>query len=76
MSAPTRTSYDPETVAILSSVLKQAADALPVADQTQERKTRLASNILSAAAAGERDLSYFIPRRWPFVLSHKALAGC
>jgi hypothetical protein len=47
--------YDPETVATLTAVLDQAFAALPPDQRVQERKTILASKILSAASAGERD---------------------
>jgi hypothetical protein len=36
-------------------VLQRAAEKLPREQRSQERKVRLASKILSAAAAGERD---------------------
>jgi len=49
--------YDPETVSTLTAALNQAFAALPADERTQERKVRLASQILSAASAGERDLS-------------------
>jgi len=41
----------------LTAALNQAFAALPADERTQERKVRLASQILSAASAGERDLS-------------------
>src|SRR3954451_10971903 len=47
--------YDPETVATLTAVLDQAFLALPPNQRLQERKTVLASKILSAASTGERD---------------------
>jgi hypothetical protein len=47
--------YDPQTIATLTAVLDQAIAALPQDRRTQTRKTNLASQILSAAAAGERD---------------------
>ena len=47
--------YDQETVSMLSSVLERAVAALPDPQRTEERKARLASGILAAAARGERD---------------------
>ena len=61
-----RAAYDPETISMLTTVFERAVDALPHQDRTEERKTRLASNILSAAARGERD---------PLLLYASALAG-
>ena len=46
--------FDPETVTLLTEVLDRAADAIPRAQRSNECKSRLASNILGAAAAGER----------------------
>jgi hypothetical protein len=48
-------SYDPETVFVLSAVLERAAASLPKEQQTQQRKTIIASQLLGAAANGERD---------------------
>ena len=50
-----KAAFDPETVSLLGAVLEQAIAALPPDDRSQERKTLLASKILSAASAGERD---------------------
>jgi hypothetical protein len=47
--------FDPETVSLLGAVLDQAIAALPPDDRTQERKTLLASKLLSAASTGGRD---------------------
>jgi hypothetical protein len=47
--------FDPETVSLLSAVLDQAIAALPPGGRSPERKTLLASKLLSAASAGERD---------------------
>jgi hypothetical protein len=47
--------FDPETVSLLGAVLNEAIAALPPAGRSQERKTLLASKLLSAAAAGVRD---------------------
>jgi hypothetical protein len=49
------TSFDLETVTLLTEVLDRAAAAIPRAQRSNEYKSRLASNILGAAAAGERD---------------------
>ena len=61
-----RAAYDPETISMLITVLERAVAALPRQDQTEERKTRLASSILGAAARGERD---------PLLLYATALVG-
>jgi len=45
----TKAAFDPETVSLLGAVLEQAIAALPPDDRSQERKTLLASKILSAA---------------------------
>ena len=42
--------FDPETVTLLTEVLDRAADAIPRAQRSNECKSRLASNILGAAA--------------------------
>jgi hypothetical protein len=47
--------FDPETVTLLTEVLDRAAAAIPGGQRSNEYKSRLASNILGAAAAGERD---------------------
>jgi len=39
--------FDPETVSLLGSVLEQAIAALPPDGRSQERKTLLASKLLS-----------------------------
>ena len=51
---------------MLTTVLERAVAALPRQDRTEERKTRLASSILGAAARGERD---------PLLLYATALGG-
>jgi hypothetical protein len=51
----TKAAFDPETVSLLGAVLEQAIAALPPDRRSQERKTLLASKLLSAAWAGERD---------------------
>ena len=51
----TKAAFDPETVSLLGAVLDQAIAALPPERRTQERKTLLAAQILSAASSGERD---------------------
>jgi hypothetical protein len=50
-----RAAYNPETISMLSTVLERAIAALPHQQRTEERKARLASSILGAAARGERD---------------------
>ncbi len=47
--------YDQETISMLSTVLERAVAGLPREQRTDERKARLASGILAAAARGERD---------------------
>ena len=59
--------YVPETISMLSTVLERAIASLPHQDRTEDRKARLASSILGAAARGERD---------PIRLYATALAGC
>jgi hypothetical protein len=49
--------FDPDTVSLLGAVLEQAIAKLPPDGRSQERKTLLASKLLSAASAGERDLA-------------------
>ena len=61
-----RAAYDPETISMLTTVLERAVAALPHQDRTEERRTRLATSILSAAARGERD---------PLLLFATALGG-
>ena len=56
----------PEAISMLTTVLERALAALPRQDRTEERKTRLASSILGAAARGERD---------PLLLYATALGG-
>ena len=64
--AAERAAYDPQTLSMLTTVLERAVAALPHQDRTEERKTRLASSILCAAARGERD---------PILLYATALVG-
>jgi hypothetical protein len=47
--------FDPATLRILQSVFEEAAAALPREQQTQQRKTMLASRILYLAWSGETD---------------------
>jgi hypothetical protein len=54
MFAQQRT-FDPATLRILQTVFEEAAAALPSDQQTQERKTLLASRILALAWSGETD---------------------
>ena len=51
----TKAAFDPDTFSVLGSVVELGIGALPPDDRSQERKTLLASKILSAASAGERD---------------------
>jgi hypothetical protein len=44
-----------ETISMLSTALERAVAGLPREQRTDERKARLASGILAAAARGERD---------------------
>ena len=57
MRAPARV-FDPETIALLQSVLEDAWASLPVREQVKSHKVNLAERILCAAGKGERD-----PRR-------------
>jgi hypothetical protein len=54
MSAPILTLFDPETIAVMRSVLKEAVAHLPVHHRTPSNQTAVASRILAAAAAGQR----------------------
>jgi hypothetical protein len=47
--------FDPDTLRVLQKVFEEAAAALPRDQQTQERKTILASRILYLAWTGETD---------------------
>ena len=47
--------FDPETIALLRSVLDDAWDSLPPGQQATTLKTLLAERILESAAKGERD---------------------
>jgi hypothetical protein len=49
------TVYQPEVIALMKTVLDDAAIGLPVAQRTDAMKARLASRILASAAKGERD---------------------
>jgi len=55
LAAAMRRAAIPRTVSMLSSVLERAIAALPHSQRTDEYKGTLASNILAAAARGERD---------------------
>ena len=59
--------FDPETVSLLGAVLDQAIALLPSDDRSQERKTLLASKLLSAASTGKETPSVCGKRhlRWP-----------
>ena len=63
-----RAAYDPETISMLTTVLERALAALPRQDRTEERKTRLASSILGAAAGGSETPYCFTPRHWAAAL--------
>jgi hypothetical protein len=54
MSAPILTLFDPETIALMRSVLKQAVTSLPVHHRTPSNQTAVASRILAVAAAGHK----------------------
>ena len=54
MSAPILTLFDPETIAVMRSVLNEAVADLPVHHRTPSNQTAVASRILAAAAAGHR----------------------
>ena len=65
-----RAAYDPETISMLTMVLERALLALPRQDRTEERKTRLASSILGAAARGSETPYCFTPRHWAAALGN------
>jgi hypothetical protein len=47
--------YQPEDIALMKTVLDEAATILPVAKRTSAMKVKLAARILASAASGERD---------------------
>jgi hypothetical protein len=47
--------YHPEDVALMRTVLEEAATILPAHRRTPAMKTKLATRILASAAKGERD---------------------
>jgi hypothetical protein len=47
--------YQPEDIALMKTVLDDAATGLPAAQRTDAMKAKLASRILASAAKGERD---------------------
>lgn len=47
--------FQPETIALMRSVLEEASAMLPEAKRTSTAKADIASNILACAAKGERD---------------------
>jgi hypothetical protein len=47
--------YQPEDIALMRTVLDDAATGLPAAQRTDAMKARLASRILASAAKGVRD---------------------
>jgi hypothetical protein len=49
------TSFQPDEIKLMGSVLDEAAIILPEAERTSPMKVKLASRILAAAAKGERD---------------------
>jgi hypothetical protein len=49
------TVYQPEDIALMKTVLDEAATILPVAKRTSTMKVKLAARILASAAKGERD---------------------
>jgi hypothetical protein len=49
------TSFQPDEIKLMRSVLDEAAIILPEAERTSPMKAKLASRILAAAAKGERD---------------------
>jgi hypothetical protein len=55
MAQRTGASFDPETLALLRTVLIEAEQSLPVQARTSETRVQLASGILAAARGGERD---------------------
>ena len=49
------TVYRPEDIALMETVLDEAATILPVAKRTAAMKAKLTARILASAAKGERD---------------------
>jgi hypothetical protein len=47
--------YQPEDIALMKTVLEEAATILPAHRRTSAMKTKLAARILASAAKGERD---------------------
>jgi hypothetical protein len=47
--------YQPEDIAMMKTVLDEAATILPVTKRTSAMKAKLAARILASAASGERD---------------------
>jgi hypothetical protein len=56
----------PELIALMRTILEDAAATLPEAKRTSAMKAEIACNILSCAAKGERD---------PSILKMRALLG-
>ena len=54
--------YDQETISMLSTVLERAVAGLPREQRTDERKARLASGILAAAAEGKAETPFNFTR--------------
>jgi hypothetical protein len=52
---PTGAVFQPELIALMRSVLDEAAALLPEAKRTSTIKAEIASHILACAAKGERD---------------------
>jgi hypothetical protein len=69
MSAVER-AFDPEMLRLLQGVLDDVAASLPPEEMTHERKSLLASQILTLAASGETD-----PVRLRATILQKAVDG-
>ncbi len=52
MSMPILTKFDPATIALMQSILKQVVARMPVRHRTSSNQTAIASRILARAAEG------------------------
>ncbi len=52
MSVPILTKFDPATIVLMQSILKQVVSRMPVLHRTSSNQTAIASRILATAAEG------------------------
>ncbi len=57
MSVPILTKFDPATIALMQTILKQAVARMPVRHRTSSNQTSIASRILATAAEGNKSPS-------------------